>query len=205
MKPAGSVTRWIAQLHSKDPKVRNEAARQIWLRYFAKLLDLARINLNSRIRRRESEEDVLQSMYKSICLRIERGLFALEDRNDLWAMLVTMTLNKARTVATRHTRKARDVRREQGLGDAKSDDSSVPEWALEQMDASDPSPPEAVLLSEQFEKRLQCLTPDLRQIALWRLDGFSNQEIAEKLNRVERTVERKLEMIRKKWAEVDWD
>ena len=59
----GSVTRLIQLLRSDDATERDLAARLIWRRYFHDLLELARNNLNKRIRRREDEEDVLQSMY----------------------------------------------------------------------------------------------------------------------------------------------
>src|SRR5438105_14801206 len=104
MASGDSVTRWIVQLRSEDEKLRNEAALEIWSRYFQQLLDLARANLHPRVRTREDEEDVLVSMYKSICQRIERGQFKLEGRNDLWRLMVTMMLNKARKVGKRHTR-----------------------------------------------------------------------------------------------------
>ena len=59
----GSVTRLIRFLRLGDTVERDLAARLIWRRYFHDLLELARNNLNKRIRRREDEEDVLQSMY----------------------------------------------------------------------------------------------------------------------------------------------
>src|SRR5580658_10449341 len=56
----GSVTRLIQLLRSDDAAERDLAARLFWRRYFRDLLQLARNNLNRRIRRREDEEDVLQ-------------------------------------------------------------------------------------------------------------------------------------------------
>jgi DNA-directed RNA polymerase specialized sigma24 family protein len=40
---------------------------------------------------------------------------------------------------------------------------------------------------------------ELRQIALWRLMGYSNREIADMKGCSERTIERKLELIRAIW------
>ncbi len=42
--------------------------------------------------------------------------------------------------------------------------------------------------------------PGLRQIAFWKLEGYTNEEIAEKLECTLRTVERKLERIRAYWG-----
>jgi hypothetical protein len=83
----GSVTKLTHDLRSDDPGVRNAAARQIWERYFRDLLTLARKNLDKRIRLRTDEEDVAQSMFKSFCLRQQRGEFDLAGRDDLWRLL----------------------------------------------------------------------------------------------------------------------
>ncbi len=61
------------------------------------------------------------------------------------------------------------------------------------MEAADPSPVEAVVLNEALERRLHALAdPELRKIALWRLEGYTNSEIAGRLDCTERSVERKL-------------
>jgi RNA polymerase sigma factor (sigma-70 family) len=198
----GSVTRLIQLLRSDDSVERDLAAQLIWRRYFRDLLELARNNLNKRIRRREDEEDVLQSMYKSFCLRQQRGEFDLAGRDALWKLLVTITLRKARNAAKKQGREMRDVAREQAVTDG--DETSSAGWALEQMDAAGPSPAEAAVLNEALERRLGALAdPELRQIALWRLEGYSNREIAEKLDCTERSVERRLERIRSKWTSYD--
>ena len=115
MGHSGSVTRLIGELRSHDPAVRDVAARLIWQRYFHALLELARSNLDKRIRRRTDEEDVAQSMFKSFCLRQQKGEFDLAGRDDLWKLLVTITLRKARNAANAHRRRKRDVAREQTL------------------------------------------------------------------------------------------
>jgi RNA polymerase sigma factor (sigma-70 family) len=201
MKSTGSVTHLIEQLRSADKTERDRAAGQVWQRYFPQLLDLARRHLDQRVRRREDEEDVLQTMYKSLCRRLEQGKFQLDGRSDLWRLMVKMTLFKSRTVATRHGREARDYRREQLAPAAPADDSLPPAWDLEAMEGAGPTPAEAAVLAEEFQLRLQILPDNLRQIALWRLEDESNQAIAQKLNCTERSVERKLNRIRKMWTE----
>ena len=202
MVQEGSVTRLIQLLRSDDAGERDLAARLIWRRYFRDLLELARNNLNRRIRRREDEEDVLQSMYKSFCLRQQRGEFDLAGRDALWKLLVTITLRKARNAAKKQMRDKRDIAREQTIADR--DESESAHWALEQMDAAGPSPAEAAVLNEALERRLQALAdPELRQIALWRLEGYTNREIADRLDCTERSIERRLERIRSKWTSYD--
>jgi RNA polymerase sigma factor (sigma-70 family) len=201
MEPDASVTRLIRLLRAEDKAVRDMAASLIWQRYFRDLLDLARKNLDKQVRRRADEEDVLQSMFRSFCARQVRGEFDLADRDELWRLLVTITLRKARNTARDHHRERRDIARERTQSAQADDNSSCPGWALEQMDASAPSPAEAAVLNEALERRLASLDDaELRQIALWRLEGFANREIADRLDCTERSVERRLERIRSRWT-----
>jgi RNA polymerase sigma factor (sigma-70 family) len=202
MTTHGSVTQAIADLGPEHPSsVRNRAAQLIWERYFSRLLTLARDNLGPRIRRRADEEDVLQSMYRSFIERQKRGEYDLTNRDALWSLLVTITLHKTRDLAKYHLRKRREVARDQVISD--DDDARSARWALEQMEANGPSPPEAAILNEALERRLQALVdpkdPELRQIAVWKLEGWTNAEIAGRLDYTERTVERRLDRIRRVW------
>jgi RNA polymerase sigma factor (sigma-70 family) len=204
MTTPASVTRLIHLLRSQDTAVRDMAAGMIWQRYFRELLSLARRSLDRRVRHRADEEDVLQSMFRSFCARQGRGDFHLADRNELWRLLVTITLRKARNTTKAQRRERRDVEREQASAAEAGCDSSCTTWELAQMDAAGPSPAEAALLNEALERRLESLADlELRQIALWRLEGYSNREIAQELDCTERSVERKLERIRSKWSACD--
>jgi DNA-directed RNA polymerase specialized sigma24 family protein len=189
----------IIDLRSDEPAVREVAARLVCGRYFQELLVLARNHLSARIRCREDEEDILQSMYKSFGIRQRRGDFDLANRDELWNLLVRITLRKTRNAANRHLQGKRDVRRE----DAEAADRSggdLPGTILDQIDSDGPTPAEAALLNEALERRFQMLKdPELRQIALWKLEGSTNPEIATKLDGTLRTVERKLERIRTYW------
>ena len=200
----GSVTRLIIDLRSDEPAVRELAARLVWGRYFQELLVLARNHLSARIRCREDEEDILQSMYKSFCIRQRRGDFDLANRDELWNLLVRIALRKARNTANRHLQGKRDVRRE----DAEAADrpgEDLPGTILDRIDSDGPTPAEAALLNEALERRFQMLKdPDLRQIALWKLEGYTNPEIAAQLQCTVRTVERKVERIHAYW-ETDSD
>jgi len=201
MGAQGSVTRLIIDLRSDEPAVREIAARLVWGRYFKDLLALARNNLSVRIRCREDEEDVLQSMYKSFCARQRRGDFDLASRDQLWNLLVQITLRKARNVATRHLQKKRDVRREEAEATPEDSLSDMPDAILDQIDSDGPTPTEAALLNEALEHRFRMLNdPGLRQIAQWKLEGYTNPEIAQRLECTLRTVERKLERIRAYWG-----
>ena len=147
MSTRGSVPRLVIDLRSDELVVRELAARLVWGRYFQELLALARSHLSARIRGREDEEDVLQSMYKSFCLRQRRGDFDLSNRDELWKLLVQITLRKARNTANRHLLARRDVRRDASGNAAPPDDFDDPTMLLNRLDADDPTPAEAALLN----------------------------------------------------------
>ena len=56
------------------------------------------------------------------------------------------------------------------------------------------------LAAENVPQRLSGLSPTLRQIALLKLEGCQNAEIAARLACALPTVERKLRLIRRLWA-----
>ena len=116
-----SVTQMIHQLRSDDPRERDEAARLVWEHYFRDLLALAQRQLSWKIRRKVDAEDLLQSVYASVCRRQQRGDFDLYDRDDFWKLLLTVTLNKARNAAKWHQRARRDVGREVSLDSAEGE------------------------------------------------------------------------------------
>jgi DNA-directed RNA polymerase specialized sigma24 family protein len=200
MGDQGSVTRLIIDLRCEEPALREVAARLVWGRYFRELLVLARNHLSARIRCREDEEDVLQSMYKSFCVRQRRGDFDLANRDELWNLLVRITLRKARNAANRHRQGRRDVRRETRKPGAEDSHANGTGTVLDQIDSDGPTPAEAALLNEALERRMKLLSEaPLRQIAQWKLEGYTNSEIAAELHCAQRTVERKLERIRCYW------
>jgi DNA-directed RNA polymerase specialized sigma24 family protein len=195
MTTHGSVTQLVADLRSDDAAVSNRAAQLIWDRYFGRLLELARNHLDRQIRRRVDEEDVLQSMYKSFCLRRQRGEFDLANRDALWGLLAKITLNKTRNAAKHELRGKRNINLERSI--PVDDDAESDRRVLEQMESTEPSPEQAAILKEVGERWQEALADaDLQQIRSWLLEGYSYREIADKLGCVERTVQRKVALIR---------
>ena len=99
----GSVTRWINDLKGGEL----DAAQPLWERYFADLVRLARVRLRATPRTAADEEDVALSAFDSFCAGVARGRFPrLDDRNDLWRVLVTITARKAADQALRERRRS---------------------------------------------------------------------------------------------------
>ena len=74
-------------------------------------------------------------------------------------------------------------------------------WTI--LPVAEPTPEFAAEMAEQCSRLLNCLPDDCRQIALYKLDGYSNDQIADKLNVAPRTIERKLASIRTIWQRED--
>jgi DNA-directed RNA polymerase specialized sigma24 family protein len=190
MSSSGSVTYWVERLKHGD----HHAAKKLWEEYFEQLVRLARDKLHGAPRRVSDEEDVALSAFHSFCQGAERGRFPrLEDREDLWQLLVMITARKAIDV------REYEGRQKRGGGLPRETSSRLP--ALEEIISKEPTPEFAMLLAEEYQALLNRLEdPALRSIAIWKMEGYSTEQIAGRLNCVPRTVERKLRLIRSYWV-----
>jgi DNA-directed RNA polymerase specialized sigma24 family protein len=195
MADTETVTCWLQQLQAGDPA----AAQPLWERYFARLVRLARSRLDGARRRVADEEDVALSAFDSFCRGAAQGRFPqLHDRNNLWGLLVTLTERKA-------VRQIEHEGRQKRGGGRVGGDSALPGSAeaargLEQVAGPEPTPAFAAQVAEQFRRLLDRLGDDeLRAIALWKMEGYTNAEIAARLGCAAPTVERRLRLIRKSW------
>ena len=112
MGTIGSLTIRIQHLRSPDVRQRDEAAQVIWDHFEARLRSLVRRHLDNRIRRREDEYDIMQSMYASFCSGQLEGKASPASRQELWKLLMRIALCKVVNTANRHLAARRDVRRE---------------------------------------------------------------------------------------------
>jgi DNA-directed RNA polymerase specialized sigma24 family protein len=187
----GSVTRWISALKQGD----HAAASGLWESYFRRLVGLARARLRDVPRGIADEEDVALSAFDSFCRRAQAGQFRrLHDRNDLWQVLALITVRKAIDLRNYHGRQARVPGRGGSLTELTQD-------ALETIGADLANPALAAQVAEEFQKLLDQLGDStLRDVAIFKLEGYTNDEIAARLGCVTSTVERKLMRIRATWA-----
>jgi DNA-directed RNA polymerase specialized sigma24 family protein len=199
----GSVTRWIGDLKAGD----HAAAGLLWQRYFDRLVRLAQGRLRRGLRggAAEDEEDAALSAFHSLCEGATRGRFdRLTDRDDLWRLLVVITARKVLDQVQRNGRLKRGGGRlvdEAALGGGGADPAGA---CLDAIVGPEPTPEFAALIAEEVRARLDGLGDEaLRQVALWRMEGYSNEEIAAKMGCVTRSVERKLNLIRRAWLGED--
>jgi DNA-directed RNA polymerase specialized sigma24 family protein len=197
MASKGSVTHWIGRLQTGD----EAAAQRLWERYFRRLVGLARKKLLDTPRRAADEEDVALSAFASFCRGVRQGRFPqLDDRDNLWRLLVTFTARKAFDQLRDERAQKRGggtVRGESALGGA--DSTAV---GFDQVVGREPTPEFTAQVAEEYRRLLDLLDDtELRSIAVWKMEGDTTEQIAAKLECAPSTVERKLRRIRGLWAE----
>jgi len=198
----GSITRWLGDLKEGD----QAAAQPLWERYFSRLVVVARGKLKRmrRTRADEDEEDAALSAFNSFCAGAAQGKFPkLADRDDLWRLLVVITARKAMAQAQRQGRKKRGSGRliDEAMLFGKDFDGSDGSLAgLERIAAAGPTPEFAAMMAEECQRLLDALNDDdLRQVAISRMEGYNNDEIADQLGCARRTIARRLDLIRQTW------
>jgi DNA-directed RNA polymerase specialized sigma24 family protein len=192
MTSTGSVTHWISQLKAGEP----DAAQKLWEGYFRRMVELARLKLQGLPRRAADEEDVALSAFHSFCQGASAGRFPrLSDRNSLWPLLVALTAHKAIDLLRGERRLKR------GGPPPEPGTPEAEELDVEQIIGREPTPEFSLQVAEEYQRLLGRLDEGLRQLAVWKMEGYTTEEIAARLGCVPRTVERKLRAIRTLWGE----
>jgi RNA polymerase sigma factor (sigma-70 family) len=168
------------------------AAREVFQRFVDKLIRLARGQFDALLRRKVDPEDVVQSAYKSFFLRYGAGKFEIYDWGNLWGLLTMITLRKCLDRVEYHRAECRNVQREAAAHPQAAE--SRPWW---EAIAREPTPEEAAVLAETVEQLLRGLAEDEQPILELSLQGYTTQEISERLSRPERSVRRLRERVKK--------
>jgi RNA polymerase sigma factor (sigma-70 family) len=187
-----SVTNWLRKLEAGH----DQAAQELWNVFFERLVLLAQQRMRASPLGVADAEDVALSAFASFCLGVQKQRFPeLKDRNSLWRLLVSITLRKLMHMQ-------RDQNRQKRGGDFRQiphvNDSSNGPTEIEQIISREPTPEIAAQLAEQYDRWMRALdSEELVRLAQWKLEGFTNSEIAAKCGLTERTIERKLNLIRR--------
>lgn len=190
MSQGGSVSHWIGRLkNGKD-----SAARNIWQRYRGRLQSLAGYELGNSPRAVSDDEDVVIRAFEAFLRRTREGAYGnMQTRDDLWRLLVAIT----RSYARKQSRFLGRLRRRMIVKDPQAN-----EEILRQLASDDPTPDVLASVSESLRMLIDKLQdPDLQEVAMGRLNGLTNEEIAAQQNRSVRTIERRLGLIRIVWNE----
>lgn len=198
-----SVAPFLVGLRAGDAAAVNELTR----RYFGRVVRAAARRLpNGRPLRGTGPEDVAASVFESLWARAAVGGFSekeLSDGDELWRLLCKMTASKA----VDHARRERAAKRGGGRIRGESvflglsgRDSDVAE-GLDGTAGACFAPDELAAFAESHDRLMRALPDDrLREIAVLRLEGYEVKEIAEKFGLSDRSIKRKLALIRDDWS-----
>jgi DNA-directed RNA polymerase specialized sigma24 family protein len=187
-----SVTKWLRKLEAGQ----DGAAQQLWDVFFQRLVLLVQRRLRSAPQTMADAEDIALSAFASFCRGVQNQRFPeLTDRHGLWRLLVSITIHKLLHVQRDQNR----LKRGGGFGQvAEGNDSENGPSAVEQIISREPTPEIAAQVAEQYERWMKSLdSEELTRVTQWKLEGFTNDEIAAKCGLTSRTIERKLNLIRK--------
>jgi DNA-directed RNA polymerase specialized sigma24 family protein len=188
------ITQWIAGAKRHDP----DSERALWNHYFERVVRLARSRMFALQGSVYDEEDAAISAINSVFRGLQTSRFPnLHDRSNLWRILVLVTKRKLRAQWRRETAQRR--------GEQAAEDPSR-DITIEEVICEEPSPDFVAQMMDQTEHLLDQLADEtLRRIAILKLDGFTNDEIAIRLQCTSRTIRRKMERIRDRWGISDQD
>jgi RNA polymerase sigma-70 factor (ECF subfamily) len=173
-----------------NPADSAQAAGEVFNRFARRLIALARTHVDQRFQHKIDPEDVVQSVYKSFLLRYKDLPLDDESAGGLWSLLTLITLRKCADRVRYYRAECRDVSRE-----ATPQADAVEPWR--EAVGREPTPEEAAVLAETVESLLRDLTSQERPVVELSLQGYSTQEIGERLGRAERSVRRLRERVRR--------
>jgi RNA polymerase sigma factor (sigma-70 family) len=176
-----SITRLIRAAQDGS----NSAVRPLLAAYFDRLVHLASKRLQNLPGMGGYDEDVALRSFLSVYRRLRDPARPLDlaGRDDLWRLLATRTISRAIDLIRQH-------HPEEVPGDED----------VSQLLTREPTPEEAAEVADECRRLLDSLPePELRQIAVWKVEGYTHEEIAARLDCVPRTIERKVSRIRLLW------
>ncbi|MFO0818370.1 MAG: ECF-type sigma factor [Pirellulales bacterium] len=197
MSEQGSITFLMRRLQAGE----SFAAASLWDRYYERLVRLASQKLGGASRRMADEEDAVVIAFSAFLKGVEQGRFPkLEDRDDLWQILVMLTARKAANHRQHEQRQRRGEGRLRGESVFMVGDDEL--GGIDQIAGAVPTAEFAGQVSEECRELFDRLGDEiLRRIAVAKMEGYTNDEIAQQLNVQTRTIERKLRLIREIWSQ----
>lgn len=189
---------WVEQLASAD----RDAAARLWAHFCQRLMNYARTRMSPSTRRIYDEEDAAVSAFRSLCRGIEAKRFPdVADRTNLWSLLVVITSRKISNRFRYEHQQRRDSH--QLISDTiirTTDGNEID--VLRSVPGKEPTPEFAAEVADMSEFLMKLLPdPELKKLVQLKLEGYTNEEAAERMRITRRTVQRKLELIRRIWLE----
>jgi len=164
------------------------AARELFDKYCERLMKLARRRIGQRMTSRIDPEDVLQSAFRSFFGRVKNDEFSFHGEDDLFKLLVRITVHKTLRQIAFHRAAKRNPELE-AVNAVDGDD------LLALVAAPEPPPEVEIALLDEFENFMGQLPAFEREVLDLKLRGLSTVEIADQLGSYDRKVRRILERI----------
>ena len=176
------MTKWIAALRHGD----EASAKELWNLYFQRLMNFARSRMGAISTTVYDEEDAAISTFRVLCENLKSGKYPdIADGDEFWRLMLTVAVRKI-------------SRRMEYESAAKRSGSTN----LDRIDESLAIARDASSMAIEYQELLSKLNdPNLERVAILKLDGYTNEEIATTINRTRRTVQRMLDLIRDLWRE----
>ncbi len=189
-----SITDWIDQLAEGN----QQAAEQLWQHIFQQLEEFARKKLDMQTRRHYDEHDAANSAFHSLCRGLTEGRIEAENRDALWGLLAVITSRKVaaqRRYWKRQKRGGGAVRGESGF-------AGLGDIGIDGVDGQQQTPDVLAEIKESCAQLLDTIPDEaMKKIALLKFQGVTNGEVANEMKCTRRTIERKLERIRRIWVD----
>jgi DNA-directed RNA polymerase specialized sigma24 family protein len=174
MSTSDSLNLLVARLRARD----EDASSEVFRRFSRRLVVLAFRQFDARDHVLADPEGIVQSALGSFFARVGRSPLEFDGWEQLWGLLVVITLRKCgkRRDYLRARRRAPVGRR-----------IDEPTDRAEGVDR-EPSPLEVVMLADLVQRLLDGLDPAERGIVELALQGYTARETSERLGRSERSV-----------------
>jgi RNA polymerase sigma-70 factor, ECF subfamily len=165
-----------------------DAPTLLYQRYARRLRRVVARQSSPALSARVDHEDIVQSVFCDFFQGAAEGRYDVHEGEEIWKLLLVMTLNKIRRVGNFHRAGCRDIRRTTG--------GVTHDRAVESESGRDEST--LTVLHMVIDEAFEILPPGQRSIVEMRVEGYEIAEIAERTRRSKRTVQRVLQEFRQR-------
>lgn len=186
----GTITRLLGILTNGDNDAKSKAIEKLWNVYIDRLCEIARVTLTKEAARASSDQSMIQSVFDSLQRRAQCGqLMPLSHEDGLWKYLLESINRRAAKLST-------DA---QPTDTSEINSTTVPSHVQLSHQEAAFKEPTADGIQEILQK-LDGIEGDItRNVVLLHLQSYTDQQISERLKISQRSVHRKIALVKKMW------